>query len=484
MSKSGGREGDEASEPIPADALTCEVGAVLASPALARSPVVRQVLELLAAARPPGDELTQYSLAEALYGDAGDVERARAAVRALRGKLIEHYTTTGAGSPRRLEVPAGEYRLRLVEVAPPIEPPRSGGQAGSRNPRRGWRQVASRRFVALLVAAAITSYAVGMAHRSQGPATYRWLSTSLVIVDARGRDLWPLDFRRPVTTPDDSTPPRVVLDDLDGDTLAEVVVVPAFGLGECNDRVWCLRSDGTVLWEAQLGADVSWGRRPLPNCFNLIRLEVFRDVPGAAPVIVATVGHDFASASSLVVLDPATGDERGRYWNAGHLREMSAWDADADDPLELVLAGCHNPSTAGALVILEPRELRAGAEATTCPPWDGGHAPDGLEPDAHQRFVLIPGPLPPEWAARAVVASVEPGPRALTAVVAQEEDVLRYTFDTHLGCLVESTREFELWYAAQRERGRLTGALDSAYLDGLCERVRVWQAGSWRTGRR
>ena len=116
------------------DAFDTQIEQVRASGVLGRSQALLRLFDFLADPVRRGRTLTEAEVAQDVFGRgvdlAGDAS-VRVYVHRLRRKLEQFYDGPGAGEPRRLTIPVGEYRLDLAPSPPRVRAP---GRVDTRPP--------------------------------------------------------------------------------------------------------------------------------------------------------------------------------------------------------------------------------------------------------------------------------------------------------------------------------------------------------------
>jgi hypothetical protein len=449
---------------LPPAALAAAVQRALQAPPLAKSPVATRALLALDRATREGRALTQYDLAESLYGDPQEVERARAAVRSLRRRLEQLEPADTPEGPRRLVVPPSEYRLEL-------EAPSASGL--SVETRRAWTRAASVLAASLVLGALL----LGASHRARdvGAIGVRFVGRAAVARDSSGRSVWsvPLGHATWSTREQALRERRVRLYDADADSRNEALLLPKELRDAFADRVVLVDDRGEILLDRRLGRPLRYGGSELPPAWDATGAWV-AELESETLLLVSVV-HDSTSACEMVFLE-ATGPERGRFLHSGHLGEFVPWDADADGALELVLGGANNALGAAALVVLEPDAVHGSA-----PGLAGSRHDTGGRPGPGQRCYRIDPPLPLRERPYGVAGSLRVDGEELRVRCHFERGCsLTYVFQPDGRVRVEPNRSFEGWWRDQVVAGRASAPFDEVLRVRLAANVHVWEAGGWR----
>lgn len=191
------------------------------------------------------------------------------------------------------------------------------------------------------------------------PHDSRWVSSTLVVVDAQDREVWRKVFE---------IAPRydLILEryhgDLDGDGRVETLV--PFISAEQDSKgafLHCFSEKGEEIWKVAPQRAVSDRQDSFSTVYALRSYAVFpspeRD---GTQWVVATFAHHFRYPSVVVVVD-GKGKTRGEYWHSGHLDSVYVRDLDKDGMDEILAAGSSVDSSRATLVVLDPKHV-AGAQ--------------------------------------------------------------------------------------------------------------------------
>ena len=110
------------------------------------------------------------------------------------------------------------------------------------------------------------------------PADFRISGSKLIVVDGRGRDLWPFDTRLPDLEGEETYRPRserkaqgsdyipvwpyLLIRDIDGDKRPEVLFSTQTASEYGEGRLFCFDEHGTELWRFDAGRALEFGGRP------------------------------------------------------------------------------------------------------------------------------------------------------------------------------------------------------------------------------
>lgn len=463
-------------------ALARAVDRALGSAPLERSRVAARTLRILLERTLRGEETTQYDLAEALYGDAADADRARAAVRTLRRRLTDLARSQPEGE--RLSVPLGRWRLEL-ERPVPDEP----AEAAEPPPGSWWSALAarlSRRVaVALLAGAALAGVLAGAVSRpDRVPSILRWKDASVVALDRAGQELWAVLVGEDEFDHGRGLDGSEVIADLDGEEGPEVAFVTRGRRGFASDAVRLFHGDGEAIDVVPLTPPPDEipqaGGRALPPFFHATFLSVWRPDPDRPPLLVAGAAHRSGSASLAALLDER-GEVLGRYWHVGHLAHAASWDFDEDGREELVLSGTNNDLGGAAFAILERDSFLLGDRPGAGPHRPGQRESLGLDAAPAQVYVLVRPALPRGWTLRATGGPVTVEGERLAFHVGLEGLTFSYRFTRDLEVEVEprsGMKDAKAWLTTRRTADPSLPSSLEALCSELAEQVCIWR-GPW-----
>lgn len=208
------------------------------------------------------------------------------------------------------------------------------------------------------------------------PASARVDGNKLAVFDAAGRLLWDHQFAFRLTDAQyvplayhaGHTP--IVVDDIDGDGVAEVLFVAEPWL-PASQGLFCFNGDGSLRSHHVPAREVSYGGTTYAPPWRGAYVSV-TGVTGRAHDIWFVSTHVLEFPTVLEKLDVA-GNVRGEYWSNGHIFVV-ATSAALDRPLVLVGA-IDNEFKGGSLAVLDARQPSGSAPAMSdhyrcmgCPP--------------------------------------------------------------------------------------------------------------------
>ena len=323
------------------------------------------------------------------------------------------------------------------------------------------------------------------------PAGLRISGSALVILDARGRELWrhetgladllgDEDYEGHFQTKKPSRDyvpiwPYVIIRDLDGDGRREVLFC-AKTASELNDgRLICFDDHGVVRWPFDAGRALTFGGAPFRREYRIFGFNVDDyDGDGGLEILVLSFQKPDWPCQA-VLLDPA-GKTEGEYWNAGYLMDGSAGDVDGDGEKELVLSGVNNEYRRGCVAIFEAGRLR-GYSPQTAPAF---RTPD-LAAGGQSEYILFP--TSDVQAATSQVGDpvnyfwIHEGD-GLTAWTTQTQII--YDLDRDLACRsVTLSNNFRDLYDKLARAGRVHSVLGDGYKKALADDLLFYEAGKW-----
>lgn len=201
-------------------------------------------------------------------------------------------------------------------------------------------------------------------HWSVGkPHMANWESSTLVVKDERGRELWRYLFPwRAYLVP----PLPAWHGDLDGDGQIESLIPYFHDQRESEGAfLYAFSESGAQIWRMEPKSIVADRQAQFDRLYVLREYKVF-DSPqrDGTKWVAAAFVHHYEFPSLLLVVD-SKGKVRGEYWHSGHLNSLHVGDLDRDGKAEIVAAGTSRGYSQAVLEVFDA-ELVAGAE--TLPP--------------------------------------------------------------------------------------------------------------------
>jgi len=223
------------------------------------------------------------------------------------------------------------------------------------------------------------------------PALYRVDGGTLIVTDARGREVWRKAFSQGLQTvayADESNGRMALFEDLDDDRGIETVFayLPQ-DQGQFGSALICFSSKGQEKWRFVPGSTAAAriGRTP-PNhrILKFLITEVGKE--RHKRILVTSHNVDAGAFNQFAVLDPA-GRMVGQYWHYGTLDKMEVLDLDGDGVPEVLLAGINGGSHTATLLVFDPRRV-AGASRQEGPELDQF---PGLPEGTEKARIVFPG---------------------------------------------------------------------------------------------
>lgn len=216
----------------------------------------------------------------------------------------------------------------------------------------------------------------------------------MALLNGRGRTLASLvsTTRSGFPNHDDAQVNRVALGDTDGDGLNEMCwSEEADGVLVEAPRVLCREvSDAAPYFEMSLMFDEVFPDDPQiavhrfqGNHVHLVDI----DLDGRAELVLG-LNHAALYPSLILVVDPRTGSERGRYVHTGSISDVAFHDFEADGLPEILAAGINNAFDRSVLFVLDPRNLSGSS------PTSPNRMPAEYKPGTELAYLRFrPGPL-------------------------------------------------------------------------------------------
>ncbi len=192
------------------------------------------------------------------------------------------------------------------------------------------------------------------------PASTRLELGTLVVSDARGREVWRHQF--PDVLGQEAYNSAVAgraswFGNIDGDSETELLFLYLPVTAEkTGTALYCFSPEGKVKWRFTPGKAVTDGSATYSQTYAITDFAVLPGRDGGPRRIVVTASNIPYHPSQVALLD-GTGRLLGEYWHSGHLDALDVGDGDGDGKPEIFLAGVNNGKRAATLVVLDPERV-------------------------------------------------------------------------------------------------------------------------------
>ena len=346
-------------------------------------------------------------------------------------------------------------------------------------------------FRLLIFAVPILTAAFFLMSPPRQPADFRIEGDALVILNARGRELWRRrtgipklqdeafyrqNFQNRIVDRDTERVhlPFIVIDDIDGNGQNEVL----FSLhtkGEMGGgRLDCFNARGRLKWTLETGLEHAYGdiRYSADYIIYGILMENFDG--GREKEIVILSGHYKYFPTRLMVLKH-NGDILGDYWHSGRINDILIRDLDGDGHPEILAAGINNEYRKGFFLVFDGR--RVGGFS---PQIKNYYRSDNHSEGTERLYLLLP-----RTAADLQTEQVES---------VKFIDILRngrISLTTHISGLdfefgadlkpagVNTSHRFDRLQAEAVREGRITRPMTAKEVEALAGQILYWTGSSW-----
>jgi hypothetical protein len=389
--------------------LDNQVDRILRSPVLASKPQLQRLLGVLSAQFEEQNTLKPDRVMRELWPDEPrrGASHLATAMNRLRRALETYYSEAGAQDevlirlPKRGGEEAADHRAHLWMTAEPredSEAPVAAALAVKEPPRR--TEAAKGRAVHVnqmgwwVAAGAILPYfimaGIMLMRNAHGvPSTARLDANTLVVVSAKGKELWSRSFPQGFWQDfyKDGLAPKMWFGDLDmsGRTSVLLVYHPAVDAASQSSELICFSQDGEEKWRWRPGRVLpELGTEPA--VYRIAGLAVLKANARAPARIVVMSWHHPQYPTQIALVD-ANGKTLSEYWHSGHLDQMMLADLDGNGEQEILGFGESSGYGEATLVVLDPNRF-GGASLETERPEQQIHGM-GI---AHERYrLLFPG---------------------------------------------------------------------------------------------
>ncbi len=326
---------------------------------------------------------------------------------------------------------------------------------------------------------------------SSVPSGFDISGSRLLVLNEKGRTLWPFDTRLDDLEPAefyrehfqekavgpryDAVWPMILIKDLDGDGRREVLFSFQTQSEDGEGILVCLDDKGVERWRFTAGRELTLASRAFRREYRVFGFDV-EDYDGDGALEVLAVSIHKPDWPCQVVLLDALGKPEGEYWNAGYLMEAKLGDVDGDGVKELVLGGVNNEYARGCVVVFKPGAMSGGS-----PQEDPGYRWLDVGPGTEAAYILFPktdvheaireagDPVNYFW--------IHEGD-GLTAVTVETQ--VFYDLDRTLACRdVNLGNDFKNLHEKYRLEGKVCSVPNDAYRKALGEAILYRQGDAW-----
>jgi len=326
---------------------------------------------------------------------------------------------------------------------------------------------------------------------SSVPSGFDISGSRLLILNEKGRTLWPFDthlddlepaefyrghFQEKAMGPRyEAVWPMILIKDLDGDGRREVLFSFQTQSEDGEGILVCLDDKGVERWRFTAGRELTLASRAFRREYRVFGFDV-EDYDGDGALEVLAVSIHKPDWPCQVVLLDALGKPEGEYWNAGYLMEAKLGDVDGDGVKELVLGGVNNEYARGCVVVFKPGAMSGGS-----PQEDPGYRWLDVGPGTEAAYILFPktdvheaireagDPVNYLW--------IHEGD-GLTAVTVETQ--VFYDLDRTLACRdVNLGNDFKNLHEKYRLEGKVGSVPNDAYRKALGEAILYRQGDAW-----
>jgi len=232
------------------------------------------------------------------------------------------------------------------------------------------------------------------------PADFRIEKSTLVITNAKGRELWRFDTKLPALLSEAQYRgrfqrrqipagesrrllPLLIIRDINRDGHVEVLFAPASKEEIGTDRLYCLDHRGRELWSISAGGPIKFGNMTFAD-FVIHGVDVF-DLFGDGRSEIVCLSHAFGEWPTRLLVLAEDGRRLGEYWNSGHFVDAVCADLDKDGRREILAEGLNNEYKKGCLAVFDP-----GAVNGCSPQSEPEFTCADLDPGSETAYLLFP----------------------------------------------------------------------------------------------
>ncbi len=237
-------------------------------------------------------------------------------------------------------------------------------------------RVLSRRrlkIIAAMAAVVILAIAVYLLVRTlivaDRPVSARLDGSTLIVVNAKGQDLWRKAFTDGFSTEyySKGLAPRTWFGDLDGDGGTDVLFLyqPTGSLLSHSSTLICYSNRGKEKWRWSPGRALH-DLEGIPAIFETVAFGVLKAAPGTPARIVVSSHHTPWYPNQIAIVS-ADGKTVSEYWHSGQFYFMTLADLDGDGRQEILASGVNNGYHLATLVVLDTDRVFGASTETVRP---------------------------------------------------------------------------------------------------------------------
>jgi hypothetical protein len=352
-----------------------QVNKVLQSRTFASKAQLRKLLEILHSNIESQDNLKPSAVIQELWPDEVRTKRSAdiaSEMNRLRRALEDYYESEGASDPvviclpnRSVAAANGTQEKRWIAAHS-----RNGREAAEEHPPVPPKHAANRRGLAAWLSVAAVALAVALVGagyfgfrqfgRNGEPKSARIEGTSLVILNAEGKEQWRKSFPEgfgPESYYEHGLASRIWFVDLEGKGHASVLFsyLPAPSTQQHSSTLICYSDRGKEQWRWTPGKPLpETAGYPMPYKTRALAVLKATAERGARIVAASDIDPWWGGPSQVALLD-SSGKLISEYWHSGGFGDMVVADLDGYGKEEIIATGvAHGYDYQATLVVLDP----------------------------------------------------------------------------------------------------------------------------------
>jgi len=265
--------------------------------------------------------------------------------------------------------------------------------------------------------------------------------------------------------------------DLNNDGKKEIVAIVGFTVLSMRNRVTCYKSDGTLNWTFSFSRQMTFGNYDYFDDYGTYELLV-QDIDGdGLAEIFVVYNHALYYPSALLRLDALTGTLMEEYWNPGAIYTLAHHDLDGDGRDEIIFGGTHNGYNRAFMGVLKPGQMSGHAPAPPPYTPTGYELNTTQKYILFPRSDLAGFSTAPRSNVPGI-RLIQDGTVSIDVnEVHQETQSLRmyFSFNQALHCTkVSVSDQFRIFHNEMKAAGKVTQTIDARYFEALRQGVQYW----------
>ena len=265
--------------------------------------------------------------------------------------------------------------------------------------------------------------------------------------------------------------------DLNNDGKKEILAIVGFSVFSKRNSVTCYKSDGTINWIFSFSRRMTFGNYEYFDDYGTSELMV-QDINGdSLAEIFVVYNHALYYPSALLRLDALTGNLMEEYWNPGAIYSLAHYDLDGDGRDEIIFGGTHNGYNTAFMGVLKPGQMSGHAPAPPAYTPAGYELNPSQKYLLFPRSDLAEFSTAPRSNVPGI-RFIQDGTVFIDVNEVYRKTgslIMYFSFNQALQCIkVDVSDQFRMFHEQMRAEGKVTQTIDARYFEALRRGVQYW----------